>query len=66
MEVTIYKSASEIAGDTLNTFKQIRRNRKIEKAEAERQTNLMRAKMMALIIAGLLVTYLIQRIFFKT
>lgn len=67
MEAIIPKNASEIAGDAIDAFKEIRRKRKAERAEEKRQSqaDFTRAGIAALIATVLFATYLIQRIFFS-
>jgi hypothetical protein len=63
METTV-KNASQLAGETIDIFKEVRRKRKIEKAEAEKQSEANRMAVIALIATALLVACIAQRIFF--
>jgi len=66
MEATISKNASQLAGETIVTFKEVNRKRKAEKAYAKKMSgsDAIRNGIMAAVIVSLLAVYFCQRMFF--
>lgn len=66
MEVTISKNASQLAGDTIETFREIRKRKKAEKAEADKlfKSDISRAGIITAVALALLIVCFVQRIFF--